>query len=82
MVKYKVTLTKDEQDELMTIISKGSHSSQQFRTAYILLNCDEGEYGEKIYGKHICQVLKVSARMIDRIKERFVIQRVILMRPD
>lgn len=72
MVKYKVTLTKDEQDELMAIISKGSHSSQQFRTAYILLNCDEGEYGEKIYGKHICQVLKVSARMIDRVKQRFV----------
>jgi transposase len=72
MIKYKVTLTKDEQDELMAIISKGSHSSQQFRTAYILLNCDEGEYGEKIYGKHICQVLKVSARMIDRVKQRFV----------
>lgn len=72
MVKYKVTLTKEEQDELMSIVSKGSHSSQQFRTAYILLNCDEGEYGEKIYGKHICQVLKVSARMIDRVKQRFV----------
>jgi transposase len=72
MIKYKVTLRKDEHDELMSIISKGSHSSQQFRTAYILLNCDEGEYGEKIYGKHICQVLKVSARMIDRVKQRFV----------
>ncbi len=72
MVKYKVTLTKDEHDELMAIISKGSHSSQQFRTAYILLNSDEGEYGDKIYGKHICQVLKVSARMIDRVKQRFV----------
>jgi transposase len=72
MIKYKVILTNDEHDELMSIISKGNHSSQQFRTAYILLNCDEGEYGEKIYGKHICQVLKVSARMIDRVKQRFV----------
>lgn len=72
MIKYKVTLTKDERDELMAIIGKGSHSSQQFRTAYILLNCDEGEYGEKIYGRHICQVLKVSARMIDRVKQRFI----------
>jgi len=52
----------------MTIIGKGSHSSQQFCSAYILLNCDESEYGEKIYGKHICKVLKVSARMIDRVK--------------
>jgi len=72
MVKYKVSLTKEEHNELMSIISKGRHSSQQFRTACILLNCDDGDYGEKIYGKHICQVLKVSARMIDRVKQRFV----------
>ena len=72
MIKYKVTLTKEEFDELMSIISKGSHTSQQFRIAYILLNCDEGEYGDKILGKQICQVLKVSARMIDRVKQRFV----------
>lgn len=61
MVKYKVTLTKEEFDELMTIISKDSHTSAQFRTAYNLLNCDEGDYGEKISGKQICQVLKVCA---------------------
>jgi transposase len=72
MIKYKVTLTKEESDELMSIISKGSHTSQQFRTAYILLNCDESSFGEKISGKQICQVLKVSARMIDRVKQRFV----------
>lgn len=72
MIKYKVTLTKEESDELMSIISKGSHTSQQFRTAYILLNCDEGSFGDKITGKHISQVLKVSARMIDRVKQRFI----------
>lgn len=72
MIKYKVTLTKEESDELMSIISKGSHTSQQFRAAYILLNCDEGPFGEKISGKNICQVLKISARMIDRVKQRFV----------
>ena len=72
MVKYKVTLTKEEFEELMSIINKGSHTSPQFRAAYILLNCDEGDYGEKVSGKLICQVLKVSARMIDRVKQRFV----------
>ena len=72
MIKYKVTLTNEEFEELMSIVNKGSHTSQQFRIAYILLNCDEGLYGEKISGKHICQVLKVSARMIDRVKQRFV----------
>lgn len=72
MIKYKVSLTKEEHDELMGIISKGVHSSQQYRTAYILLNCDEGRYGDKITGKEISQVLKVSMRMIDRMKQRFV----------
>jgi transposase len=72
MIKYKVTLTKSEHDELMSIISKGSHTSQQYRTAYILLNCDQGEYGDKISGSQISQVLKISERMIDRAKQRFV----------
>lgn len=72
MIKYKVSLTADEHEELMSIINKGSHSSQQYRTAYILLNCDEGENGEKITGKEISRVLKVSMRMIDRVKQRFV----------
>jgi hypothetical protein len=32
---------------LNAIIRKGSHTSQTFRVAYILLNCDEGEQAEK-----------------------------------
>jgi transposase len=72
MIKYKVTLKKEEHDDLMSIVSKGTHTSQQYRTAYILLNCDQGEYGDKIPGKHISQVLKISDRMIDRVKQRFV----------
>lgn len=72
MIKYRVTLTKEERDQLNAIISKGYHSAQQFRTAYILLNCDEGEYGEKILNEQISRVLKISLRMIDRVKQRFV----------
>jgi transposase len=56
----------------MEIINIGVHSSQQYRTAYVLLNSDEGKYGEKLTGKEISRVLKISMRMIDRIKERFV----------
>jgi transposase len=72
MVKYKVTLTQEEREVLEGIISKGRHSSQVYRNSYMLLNCDEGEYGEKITNKEICRVLKVSMRMIDRVKKRFV----------
>jgi transposase len=72
MKKYKVTLKKDEHDQLLELVSKGSHSSQLYRAAYILLNCDEGKHGTKITNEQVSQVLKISMRMIDRIKQRFV----------
>ena len=72
MAKYKVTLTREERDELMSIISKGKHTSQRFRNAYVLLNCDEGEYAEKATNAEINKILKVGMRTIDRIKKRFV----------
>jgi hypothetical protein len=72
MVKYKITLSKTEHDELIDIISKGVHSSQVYRAAYILLNSDEGKYGDKITGQEISSFLKISMRMIDRVKQRFV----------
>src|SRR3569623_226568 len=72
MKKYKVTLSKVERVELGNIIGKGKHSAQLFRTAYILLNCDEGEHGEKLTNEQISRVLQISMRMIDRVKQRFV----------
>lgn len=56
----------------MEIINKGSHTSQTFRTAYILLNCDEGKYSEKITNEQISKVLKVGMRTIDRVKKKFI----------
>ncbi|WP_233276784.1 MULTISPECIES: IS630 family transposase [Mucilaginibacter] len=72
MVRYTIKLTKEEVGELYSIINKGSHSSQTFRTAYILLNCDEGEYAEKITNEQISKVLKVGMRTIDRVKKKFI----------
>ena len=74
MVRYRVTLTEAEKAELLRIIKKGSHSTQTYRNAYILLNCDEGEYSEKVTNTEIARVLKVGMRTIDRIKKRFVEQ--------
>ena len=72
MIKYTVHLSKAEREELMSIISKGSHTSQTFRAAYILLNCDEGKYAEKVTNEQISKVLKVGMRTIDRVKKRFI----------
>ena len=72
MIRYTIKLTKEEVEELNSIINKGSHSSQTFRTAYVLLNCDEGEYSEKITNEQISKVLKVGMRTIDRVKKKFI----------
>lgn len=72
MIKYRIALTKSEREELMAIIDKGHHSAHTFRIAYILLNCDEGKYADKVTNEQISRVLKVSMRTIDRVKKKFV----------
>jgi len=72
MIRYRINLTKTEVAELMSIINKGSHTSQTFRTAYILLNCDEGKHSQKVTNKKIAEVLKVGMRTIDRVKKKFI----------
>lgn len=73
MKKYKVTLSFEEREELMSIIQKGSYKSQKVLNALVLLNCDEGEYqDQRTLNKDIVGVLKISMRKIDRVKRRFV----------
>jgi hypothetical protein len=72
MILYTIKLTKAEVEELRTIINKGSHTSQTFRVAYILLNCDEGRYSDKVTNEQISKVLKVGMRTIDRVKKKFI----------
>jgi transposase len=72
MIHYTIKLTKSEVEELMSIINKGSHTSQTFRVAYILLNCDVGKFSEKVTNEQISKVLKVGMRTIDRVKKRFI----------
>lgn len=72
MIHYTVKLTKSEVDELKSIIKKGSHTSQTFRAAYILLNCDEGGFSEKVTNEQISKVLKIGMRTIDRTKKKLI----------
>jgi transposase len=71
MIRYRVKLTEAEVTELSGIISKGAHSTQTFRKAYILLNCDEGPYGQKIAGEQLAKLLRVNPRTVERVKKRF-----------
>jgi transposase len=72
MARYKVTLTKEERDYLLTIAQKGSNKAQKIRNAIILLNCDEGEFLEKLNNSIVAQVLQVNERTIERVKKTFV----------
>ena len=72
MIRYRIKMTKSEVEELRGIIDKGYHRSQTYRGAYILLNCDEGEYSEKVTNEQISKVLKVGMRTIDRVKKKFI----------
>jgi transposase len=72
MDKYKVTLTEQEKDELMSITKGGTHTSKKVIHALILLNCDEGQFSDKVNNEEVAKVLKIGARTIDRVKKKFV----------
>ena len=73
MKRYAVTLARREREELAGITRKGSHRSQRVINALILLNCDEGEFNERqVRGEAIAEILRISARKVDRVKKRFV----------
>jgi len=73
MKKYRVTLTKEEREELAAISKKGKHRSQKVLNTLILLNSDEGEYQiKRSKNEEISNILQISMRKIDRIKKRFV----------
>lgn len=72
MIKYKVTLTQEERDELMSITKGGTHTSKKVIHALILLNCDEGGFSDKVNNEDVAKVLKIGSRTIDRVKKKFV----------
>jgi transposase len=72
MVRYKVTLTQEEHEVCTGVLSKGRHSSQQYRNACILVNTDEGSHGQKLSNEQIAQVLQINPKTVERVKQRFV----------
>lgn len=72
MVTYKVTLTQNEREELLSITKGGTHTAKKLMHALILLNCDTGEFSNKVSNEEVAKVLKIGARTIDRVKKKFV----------
>ncbi len=74
MLHYTIKLNQPEVEELSKVINKGSHTSQAFRTAYIFLNCDKGDFSENKEKKNleICKILRIGESTIDRVKKKFI----------
>ncbi len=74
MARYIIKLSQEEVEELTAIVKKGKHTSQAFRAAYVLLNCDKGAYSQDstITNSEITKILKIGDRTIDRIKKKFI----------
>jgi len=73
MIKYRVTLSEAERNQLEEIARKGSHKSQKVLNALILLSVDENQPGElRSTNVSVSKVLQVSMKKIDRVKKRFV----------
>jgi transposase len=73
MAKYRIKLTQDEVNTLTSILKRGSHTTQTYKAAYVLLNCDEGVFSlGKSTNEQIVKILKIGMRTIDRIKQKCV----------
>lgn len=71
MVKrYIVSLTKAEQEELKSIISRRNERAQAVKRAYVLLAADE--HSENICDSEIARRYKVTVRTVEGIRKRFV----------
>lgn len=72
-IKYRLSLTTEEREELESIVRKGKHPSQKVLNALILLNCDEqAPTPRTLKEQEIAEVLNVSAMKLYRVKQRFV----------
>ena len=72
-IKYRLSLTPQEREELGIIVRKGKHSSQKVLNALILLNCDEqAPTRRSLKEQQIADVLNISAMKLYRVKQSFV----------
>jgi len=72
MIKYKVTLTREERQQLEKLVSAGKAAARRLTHARILLLADEGEQGPGRTNAAIVAALGVGERTVERLRKRFV----------
>lgn len=71
-VKCRVTLTKEEREELERVITEGKQSIRKFNRAKILLLADEGLHGPGMTDEEIAHKLDVSMSTVGRVRRLFI----------
>jgi transposase len=70
--RYRVTLTKEERQDLESITRRGKTHARRFIHARALLLCDAGPDGPAWNVSDVATALGVSSRAIEHLKKRFV----------
>jgi hypothetical protein len=70
--RYRVTLTKEERNELEALTRRGKTHARRFIHARALLLCDAGTDGPAWNVADVATALGVTSRSIEHLKKRFV----------
>ena len=70
--RYKMTLTKEERQDLEDISTKGKRAVSAVLYVRALLLLDAGEHGPKWFVEKITATLGVTTRCLEHLMKRFV----------
>jgi CRP-like cAMP-binding protein len=70
--RYLVTLTGEERQELIALISAGKASALTIMRARILLKADQSDGGPGWNDAEIVEALDCGRRTVSRVRQRFV----------
>ncbi len=70
--RYRVTLTKEERNELEALTRRRKINARKFILARALLLCDAGSHGPAWAVENMATALGVTSRTIEHLKKRFV----------
>ena len=69
---YKVTLTPEEREDLLALVSTGKAAAYRLTRARILLQADQGSQGPAWSDAHSHQAVHVGRKTVERTRETFV----------
>ena len=70
--RYRVTLTKEEREELELLSTTGKRAARTVMYSRALLLLDAGEYGPKWLVATVAEALGPTSRSLEHLKKRFV----------